>query len=78
MFNVFIFILSNLNFEIELSPLIFYFLSYLLKLCLFVSSTAVQLGFNPLSQFVPQLEHYSQLQLSLWNDPIAFCVPKPT
>ena len=40
--------------------------------------TAVQLVFNPFSQLVPQLEHYSQLQLSLWSDPIAFSVPKLT
>ena len=40
--------------------------------------TAVQLVFNPFSQLVPQLELYSQLQLSLWSDPIAFSVPKPT
>ena len=40
--------------------------------------TAVQLVFNPFSQFVPQLELYSQLQLSLWSDPIAFSVPKST
>ena len=40
--------------------------------------TAVQLAFNPSSQLVPQLELYSQLQLSLWSDPIAFSVPKPT
>ena len=32
----------------------------------------------PFSQFVPQLELYSQLQLSLWSDPIDFSVPKPT
>ena len=40
--------------------------------------TAVQLGFNPFSQLVPQLELYYQLQLSLWSDPIAFSVPKLT
>ena len=40
--------------------------------------TAVQLVFNPFSQLVPQLELYSQLQLSLWSDPIAFSVPKST
>ena len=40
--------------------------------------TAVQLVFNPFSQLVPQLKLYSQLQLSLWSDPIAFSVPKPT
>ena len=40
--------------------------------------TAVHLVFNPFSQLVPQLELYSQLQLSLWSDPIAFIVPKPT
>ena len=32
--------------------------------------TAVQPVFNPSSQFVPQLELYSQLQLSLCSDPI--------
>ena len=32
-------------------------------------------SFYPFSQFVPQLEHYSQLQLSLWSDPIALSVP---
>ena len=41
-------------------------------------STAVQLVFNPFSQLVPQLELYSQLQLSIWSDPIAFSVPKLT
>ena len=40
--------------------------------------TTVQLVFNPFSQFVPQLELYSQLQLSLSSDHIAFCVPKST
>ena len=40
--------------------------------------TAVQPVFNPFSQFVPQLELYYQLQLSLWSDPIDFSVPKPT
>ena len=40
--------------------------------------TAVQLVFNPFSQLVPQLELYSQLQLILWSDPIAFSVPKLT
>ena len=43
-----------------------------------VKYTAVQLVFNPVSQLVPQLELYSQLQLSLWSDPIAFSVPKST
>ena len=33
---------------------------------------------NPFSQFVPQLELYSQLQLSLWSEPIANRVPKST
>ena len=42
------------------------------------SGTAVQLVFNLFSQLVPQLELYSQLQLSLWSDPIAFSVPRPT
>ena len=40
--------------------------------------TAVQLVFNPFSQLVLQLELYSQLQLSLWSDPITFSVPKLT
>ena len=40
--------------------------------------TAVKLVINPFSQLVPQLELYSQLQLSLWSDPIAFSVPKLT
>ena len=39
---------------------------------------AVQPVFNPFSQFAPQLEFYSQLQLSLLSDPIAFSVPKST
>ena len=42
------------------------------------SSTALQPVFKPFSQLVPQLELYSQLQLSLWSDPIAFSVPKST
>ena len=41
-------------------------------------NTAVQSVFNPLSQIVSQLELYSQLQLSLWSDPITFSVPKST
>ena len=41
-------------------------------------ATAVQPVFNPFSQFVPQLELYSQLPLSLWSDPIALIVPKST
>ena len=40
--------------------------------------TTVQLVFNPFSPFVPQLELYSQLQLSLWSDPTAFSVPRLT
>ena len=44
----------------------------------FYEGTAVKLVFNPLSQCVPQLELYSQLQLSLWSDPIAFSVPRST
>ena len=40
--------------------------------------TAVPPVFNPFSQFIPQLDLYSQLQLSLWSDPIAFSVPKST
>ena len=43
-----------------------------------VGATAVQLVFNPFSQFVPQLELYSQLQLSLWSDPIVVSVSKST
>ena len=50
---------------------------FLMCSCL-LENTAVQLVFNPFSQLVPQLELYSQLQLSLWSDPIAFSVPKPT
>ena len=46
--------------------------------CIHYPNTAVQLVFNPFSQFVPQLELYSQLQLSLWSDPIAFSVSKST
>ena len=41
-------------------------------------STAVQLVFNTFSQFVSQLELYSQLQLSLWSDLIALGVPNST
>ena len=41
-------------------------------------STAVQPVFNPFSQFIPKLEPYSQLLLSLWSDPIHFSVPKLT
>ena len=41
-------------------------------------STVVQLVFNPFSHFISQLELYSQLQLSLWSDPIALGVPNPT
>ena len=37
--------------------------------------TAVRLVYNPFSQFGPQLELYSQLQLSLWIGPIALGVP---
>ena len=40
--------------------------------------TAVQLVYNPFSQFVSQLELYSQLQLSLQSDPIALGVPIST
>ena len=40
--------------------------------------TAVHLVFNPLSQFIPQLELYSELQLSLCSDLIDFSVPKST
>ena len=46
---------------------------HLLGLLLLLAITAIQIVFNP-SQFVPQLELYSQLQLSLWSDPIAFFV----
>ena len=41
------------------------------------SLTAVQLGSNPFSQFLSQLELYSQLQLSLQSDPIALGVLMP-
>ena len=40
--------------------------------------SAVQPVFNAFSQFFPMLEPYTQLQLSLWSDPIAFSVPKST
>ena len=40
--------------------------------------TAVHLAFNPLSQFIPQLKLYFQLQLSLWIDPITVSAPKST
>ena len=43
-----------------------------------VGNRAVQLIFNPSSQFIPQLKLYSQLQLSLWSDTITFSVPKST
>ena len=38
-------------------------------------SIDIRLVYNPFSQFVPQLEVYFQLQLSLWRDPIALGVP---
>ena len=37
--------------------------------------TAVQVVFNPFSQFISQVELYSRLQLSLQSDPIALGVP---
>ena len=40
--------------------------------------TAVQLVFNPFSQFVPQLVLYCQLQLTLWSYPISLSVSKST
>ena len=43
-----------------------------------MENTNVQPVFNPFSQFLPQLELYSQLQLSLWSDSIAQSVPKST
>ena len=43
-----------------------------------VTGTAVQAVYNPFSQFVPQLELYSQLQLSLQSDHIALGVPIST
>ena len=46
--------------------------------CRLQAGTAVQLVFYPFSQLVPQLELYSQLQLSLRSDPIPFSVPKST
>ena len=58
---------------IELGHFLFNFCGLMSK-----GLTAAQLVFNPFSQLVPQLELYSQLQLSLWSDPIAFSVPKPT
>ena len=45
---------------------------------LWSSGTAVQLVYNPFSQFVSQLELYSQLQLSLQSDPIGLGVPIST
>ena len=44
----------------------------------YLNIKAVQLVCNPLSQIVPQLNLYSQLQLILWSDPINFSVPKST
>ena len=38
-------------------------------------STAVQLFYNPFSQFISLVQLYSQLQLSLWSDPIDVDVP---
>ena len=43
-----------------------------------IAATAVQVVYNPFSQFVFQLELYSQLQLSLQSDPITFGVPIST
>ena len=43
-----------------------------------LNCTAVQAVYNPFIQFVPQLELYSQLQLSLQCDPIALGIPKST
>ena len=40
--------------------------------------TAVQLVYIPFSQFISLAELYSQLQLSLWSDPIALGVPTST
>ena len=40
-----------------------------------VRGTAVRLVYNPFIQFGPLLELYSQLQLSLWRDPISWGVP---
>ena len=40
--------------------------------------TAVQLVYNPFSQFISLAQLYSQLQLGLWSDPIALCVPTYT
>ena len=40
--------------------------------------TAVQLVYSHFSQFVSQLELYTQLQLSLQSDPIALSVPIST
>ena len=39
------------------------------------ADTAVQLVYNPFSQFISQAQLYSQLQLSLESDPIALNVP---
>ena len=43
-----------------------------------VDGTVVQPVFNPFSRFVPKLDLHSQLQLSLWGDPITDSVPKST
>ena len=55
-----------------------FLLIYIPAMFEFQEATAVQLVFNPFSQLVPQLELYSQLQMSLWSDPIVFSVPKLT
>ena len=41
---------------------------------LFLVFTAIQLVFNPFTQFVPLVELYSQLQLNLLSDPIALAL----
>ena len=43
-----------------------------------MAGTAVQAVYNPFSQFVPQLELYSQLLLSQQSDPIALGVHNST
>ena len=40
-----------------------------------IDFTAVQLVYNPLNQFVSEAQFCSQLQLSLWCDPIAMYDP---
>ena len=43
-----------------------------------LQDTAVQLVYDPLSRFISLAKLYSQLQLSLWSDPIALGIPIST